>query len=239
MFNALIVDDEGHVVESMVTTIPWKTLGIDRVFSAYSYDQAWKILQEESIDLLFSDIKMPGKNGLELVTRVHEEYPGIRTILLSGYADFTYAQKALRSHVSDYLLKPATDEEIIATVRKVVGELEALTPETAPAGLVDRIHRFVEQNLAGDASLQAVADFVQLTPPYLSRLYKSLTGQNLSEYLVDLRMNKAKHLLENTDKKIFEITRDIGLQNSQYFSKLFQARFGTTPQDYRKGISHG
>ncbi|GBG06575.1 DNA-binding response regulator [Paenibacillus agaridevorans] len=100
--------------------------------------------------------------------------------------------------------------------------------------LIPNIHRFIESRIAGDVSLQAIADHVGLHPAYLSSLYKQETKENISDFIMRYRMEKASVLLRTTDIRIYELSGQLGFQNPPYFSKLFKYYYGVTPQDYRE-----
>lgn len=99
--------------------------------------------------------------------------------------------------------------------------------------LISKIHRFIENRIADDVSLQAIADHVGLHPAYLSSLYKQEMKENISDFIMRYRMEKASVLLRTTDIKIYELSSGLGFQNPPYFSKLFKYYYGVTPQDYR------
>ncbi|KQN97145.1 response regulator transcription factor [Paenibacillus sp. Leaf72] len=100
-------------------------------------------------------------------------------------------------------------------------------------GLVDKVHKFIEQNMNDNLSLQTLAAQIGLHPAYLSRAYRAETGNNLSEYILRYRMELAAYLLRSSDKKIYEIARIIGYQAVPHFIKLFRTFSNMTPQEYR------
>ncbi|MDQ6422379.1 response regulator [Paenibacillus sp. LHD-117] len=100
---------------------------------------------------------------------------------------------------------------------------------------VKKIQSFVEANLHLDVSLRALADHVNLHPTHLSKLYKIETGEGVSDFVSRLRMEMACHKLISTDKKVYEISADIGYLDPAYFIKVFKKQFGMTPQEYREG----
>ncbi|OMF71560.1 DNA-binding response regulator [Paenibacillus peoriae] len=124
MVQILLVDDESYVTESLAATIPWETLGIERVHQAASALAAVDVLEAYDIDILVTDIRMPGMTGLELIVEVNERWPHIRSLLLTGYADFEYAKKALQLKAFDYILKPVDDEEFIKCVSAAMDSLK-------------------------------------------------------------------------------------------------------------------
>ncbi|MCR8631727.1 response regulator [Paenibacillus radicis (ex Xue et al. 2023)] len=125
MYQLLIVDDEMHVVERLSTTMDWFAMGIDTVHRAYSADEALAILSTTTIDILITDIQMPGMTGLELIAIVREKWKKTKCILLSGYADFSYAQEAIQHGTVDYLLKPVSEEQVQETVQRVLDQIQS------------------------------------------------------------------------------------------------------------------
>lgn len=119
----LIVDDEVHVVERFTTTIDWKAIGIEQVFGEYSGEKALALLDRFSIDIVVTDIQMPGMTGLQLIADIQRRWPKTKCILLSGYSDFNYAKEAILYRTEDYLLKPVTERDLVATVRRVMEKL--------------------------------------------------------------------------------------------------------------------
>ncbi|OXM86755.1 response regulator [Paenibacillus rigui] len=104
---------------------------------------------------------------------------------------------------------------------------------TARAAAVKEAQKFIISHLSADLSVQLISDVLNMHPTYLSRLYKLETGENISEYITRLKMEKAILLLKTSTKKIYEISIEIGYQNPHYFIKLFKKHFGSTPQEYR------
>ncbi|GIP38038.1 hypothetical protein J31TS4_13180 [Paenibacillus sp. J31TS4] len=125
MLSLLIVDDELHVVERLSELLPWEEIGIGRVFKALSGGEALAILETETIDIVITDIRMPGMSGLELVSTIRDRWKMTKCILLSGHAEFGYAQEAIQHGTADYLLKPVSDEELLATVARQVEQLKS------------------------------------------------------------------------------------------------------------------
>lgn len=99
--------------------------------------------------------------------------------------------------------------------------------------LIVSVHRYIHEHLNEDLSLVTLAEKVYLNPAYLSRLYKQITGKNISEYIGEMRMNKAKKLLQKNELKINEIAVQVGYESAAHFSRLFKKATSRTPQEYR------
>ncbi|WP_337102056.1 response regulator transcription factor [Paenibacillus sp. YIM B09110] len=99
--------------------------------------------------------------------------------------------------------------------------------------MVDKVHKFIEENMNGNLSLQTIAAHIGLHPAYLSRAYRAETGNNLSDHIQRYRMELASYMLRSSDKKIYEIAQTIGYQAVPHFIKLFKAYSNMTPQEFR------
>jgi len=124
MFDIILVDDESYVTESLAQTIPWDIFDIRNVYQAASAMEALQLLEDHAVDIVVTDIKMPGMNGLELIETIRKRWPQIRCLLLSGHSDFSYAQKAIQLHAVDYILKPVNDEEFMQSIADTIDILK-------------------------------------------------------------------------------------------------------------------
>ncbi|WP_438762893.1 response regulator transcription factor [Enterococcus sp. AZ194] len=118
--SVLIVDDESYIVEYLQHLINWKHYGFTEVLATSQPQQALQILQEKAIDLVISDIRMPGISGLDLIKMIHQDYPKTHVMFLSGYSDFEYAQTGIHYGVEDYLLKPITKLDLETALQRYV-----------------------------------------------------------------------------------------------------------------------
>lgn len=119
MFNVLIVDDDKIDVEGLSQFVNWAELGYKIVGTAHSAAEAVSIIETEFIDVVLTDIVMPGKNGLELIKDALEINPSIKTVILSGYGEFEFAKEALRLGAFDYLMKPVDFTELKSIFSKL------------------------------------------------------------------------------------------------------------------------
>ncbi len=106
MYTVLLVDDEEMVTQGLSRFVPWEETGFKVAGTASSVDKALAFLEKTPVDLVITDITMPVKSGLDLIEEINAKYPGIKTVIVSGYSDFAYAQQAIRLGALDYLTKP-------------------------------------------------------------------------------------------------------------------------------------
>ncbi|MBD3919411.1 response regulator [Paenibacillus sp. PR3] len=112
MCRILIVDDQYFALIGLRQGVDWSALGVTDVRLAENVEQALECLQHHAVDLLISDIELPGRNGLDLLAWVEKHSPNTLTIMLTCHADFEYAQQALHHGAFQYLLKPVDYEQL-------------------------------------------------------------------------------------------------------------------------------
>ena len=255
--NMLIADDEITIRKGMLS-LPWEKIGIQTIYEAENGLQAKEFLKNEIIDIVISDIRMPGMSGLELAEYVKECGLDCAVILLTGFSEFEYAQRAIKNEVSDYLLKPLRQKDILETVsrtaeklnerryrEKIVRQHETEMDEFNITTQVKHyFHNVNEQvavildDIAGnyfeDISLNSLAEKNHFSISYLSRLIKKETGYGFSDLLNGIRLLHAVDLLQNTNIRIGEISERAGFQDTRYFGQIFKKVFGCNPREFKK-----
>ena len=124
MYHTMIVDDEPLMRTYLTQSIPALSTLFDVSAAAKDGLEAVELLKEIPVDVVITDIKMPEMDGLSLAKHIHENYPGITVIIISGFSDFEYAQKAIRYNVKDYLLKPLVDKTLIDLLDTLAARFE-------------------------------------------------------------------------------------------------------------------
>jgi two-component system, response regulator YesN len=111
--------------------------------------------------------------------------------------------------------------------------MDTVFAEKETEGVVQKSIQFMKENVEENISREDVAAYVSLNPTYLSRLFKKETGQNLIDYLIETKMNRAKLLLDSTGMTVSAIAQQVGYCNFSHFTKMFKKQFGVNPQEYR------
>ena len=124
IYQVLIVDDEPYVLQAVASLLEDQTACDLEIFRAGSALAALATMRRRRIDILITDIQMPGMDGLQLAHIVRQRWPDCRTIMLTAYDSFTYVRSALHEDVSGYVLKSESDEMLIGEFLRVVQELE-------------------------------------------------------------------------------------------------------------------
>lgn len=234
--KVLIVDDEMYILEFLRDLIDWKQYGFTQVICARGGSRAKDILDAEKPRLLITDIRMPRISGLDLAAYISEKGMDTKVIIVSGYGEFEYAKQAVHYGVSEYLVKPILQEDLTAAVEKILRDDPGYGKKEAGStgNVIPAVQQYIQKNYREALSLEVLGEQVHLHPNYLSQLFKTETGQNISAYITDVRLTEAANLLTESDLKISEIMARVGYQKSQYFSNLFREKYGVTPKEYRR-----
>lgn len=123
--NLLIVDDQISVLDGIVSGVDFDSLKIDHVYTATNVSDAKEIIKSSDIQILLSDIEMPGENGLSLNKWIAENYPVIVRILLTSHASFDYVKEGMKLGCFDYIVQPAPYHEIEDVIMRAVSKITA------------------------------------------------------------------------------------------------------------------
>ena len=124
MYNIVIVDDETEIRNGIKLKVDWNELGFRIAGEASNGREALELIERSEVDVLITDIRMPFMDGLALLEQCAVRYPRIKTVILSGYDDFSYTRTAIQLKASDYLLKPVVRRELIELMNRLRGELD-------------------------------------------------------------------------------------------------------------------
>lgn len=357
MTTLLIVDDERWTRDTVKTLVDQELWGITRLEEAVNGEQAIRNIQESRPDIVITDMKMPGMDGIGLLEVLERDYPNLPVIVLSGYQDFMYTRQAIKAKAIEYLPKPVDGEELNQALGKAIMEkrkleqqqmsyplfaskqpeitslldpfygtlafslkelnevqfeatvqqfLTQITPKlkqneslhyrlhqqflllmedvmkqhdvtiedlgfkrkefmyhpAIPVETVlmnvqvigktaiqkikkgakqktrvnlDEIKQYIQENYSSpDLSLGMISKKFYISKEYLTTAFKKKFGCNITEFIIEYRMEKAKELVETTTLQYKTISSMIGYEDVSYFYRLFKKVYGTSPGSMRK-----
>ncbi|MDY3031870.1 MAG: response regulator [Clostridia bacterium] len=123
MLKVVLIDDKKSIVEGMKYLIEWEEYGFEIAAALRCAADAIDFVKQNHVDLIISDIRMPGISGLELIQTIKKTDPHIKFIIISGYAEFEYVKKAMDYQANGYLLKPIDEDELITLLIRVKDEI--------------------------------------------------------------------------------------------------------------------
>ena len=248
MYTLLIVDDERDIREGLARYFPWESVGFTVEGTYEGGQQALERVAAGGIDVILSDIEMPGLSGLQLAEEVRRSAPGVKVVLLSAFRKFEYAQKARECRVVKYITKPTVHSEIQEVFSQLKRELDAeqgaeqprQEPETEnyQQGLLKQIREEIGRDLRG-ANLVSVADALGRSPSFVSRMCVEIAGQTFTEMLTQARMEMARHLLNQVEYHVYDVSEAVGYTNAKNFTRAYKKYWGCTPRELRSGEKEG
>lgn len=257
MYKVLLVEDESIIRQGLIFRVNWLVLNCSVPLEAPNGREGLALIESEKPDIVITDVKMPFMDGIEMLEHGSELYH-FKSIIVSGYEDFTYARSAIRLGVSDYLLKPVDMEELVLTIKKLCRSIESeqlrgqankmkklphiqyqmidqgfmetklKTSSRHVTALLSRI----KTDYANKLSLKRIAGEMGISATYLNRKFKEEMFFTFNEFLNRYRIQKAISLLMENQYKIYTISEMTGFREYRYFALVFKKYVGCSPTEF-------
>ena len=248
MFRVILIDDEPLIVEGLKKVVRWEEYRCTVVATAEDAEKGAELIRTLQPDILFTDIRMPGVDGLTMLAGLRSEFPDLQVTVLTGFRDFAYAQEAIRLGVARFLLKPSKMDEIREALACMTARLEKKHTEqsaeqeepeereNAGSFLVNRALDYLEEHYAEKLTLQEVADACYVSQWHLSKLLNRYTKKNFYDLLNNRRIRAAKELLADPSLRIGDIGEMIGYADPAHFARVFRKIAGMSANEYRNSL---
>ncbi|GAA0486368.1 response regulator [Salinibacillus aidingensis] len=229
--NVLVVDDEPLEIEQLSFLIKNKYPDWE-IYTAEDAVEAKQIFKETKIPLSLIDIHLPGQSGLDLCEYIRKCEIKTSIVLITAYQDFSYAQKAIRLEVMDYLVKPVIESEFFQVIDHF---LESNPDIETKSETINKVLDIVREDYNQKLQLPDIAKRVYVTPAYLSKKFTEEAGIHFTEYLNYYRIQKAKQfILKKPEWTLFEVAERVGFSSQNHFSNLFKKIEGMTPSQFKE-----
>ncbi|MBD2683401.1 MULTISPECIES: response regulator transcription factor [Nostoc] len=242
----LIVEDEilvAREIESHLQSMAYEVVGI-----AVTTNTVIQKITESMPDLVLMDINLQGsQDGIDMAAEISDRLK-IPVIYITAYADDSTLERAKLTNPFGYVLKPFTQQDLRVAIELALFRQQALRNEpsitsgdTLPAsgagGLpptkLRTILCYIQDNLTQELTLERLANEVSMTSDYFARLFKLSTGKSVHQYVIHQRVERAKHLLRQSDLTIAEIALECGFANPSHLALHFKRIVGVTPKQFR------
>ena len=253
MYRVAIIDDEPIIVRGLSQAIPWDKYGCTLAGTAGSGEEGLALIRREQPDIVFSDIAMPGMNGLQMIAAMHTECPRTKITILTGYRDFDYAQTAIRLGVCRFLLKPTNMDEIHEAIQFMTSELDqqgtaehpehhtadaeqvstAQTEDSAGSFIVRSALDYIEHHFTEKLTLAELADEMYVSQWHLSKLLNKHTQKSFSELINERRVKEAKRYLKDVSLRVSDVSELVGFADVAHFSRVFKKYTQMSAHEYR------
>lgn len=225
----LLAEDEHYARKALIGQLERFDPSLS-IAEAKDGDEANALLSLERFNLLLCDIRMPVVDGLHVSRGALEAGRADHVVLLTGYAEFSYALEALRIGVRDLLLKPVETDKLYSILESI---RETQSPKIGDA-IVDSLNTYIRHNLSDKLSIADICrNHLFLSPAYVSRHYRRVTGETIIAVVQRLRMEKAMSLLVKTQLSVSGISERCGYGDASVFIGTFKKAYGMTPLEFR------
>ncbi|MCR5302348.1 MAG: response regulator [Lachnospiraceae bacterium] len=245
-FRVMIAEDERLIANNIAKHIESENPAFKVVGIYLNGKDALDAIEEQTPDVVFTDISMPVMTGLELAEKIHDTMGNVKCVILTGYADFEYAKEALHCGVEDYLLKPVDKKELNKVLKKIELSLTDITDiarsegaadtSMTPEEIVSLIKDYVQKNYSSDLDLSIVAQNLGFSQSYLTKVFNKVENITPSKYIRNYRMGIAKQLLNDDKLSIQQVASCVGYNDPFHFSRSFKQAVGITPTLYRESL---
>lgn len=260
MYSVIVIEDEDILRKGLILTTDWESLDLRVIGEADNGIDGERLARKLHPDIIIADIAMPGIDGLEMIRRLYEDLPHTEFLIISGHAEFIYAQKALTYGVKGYILKPIDPAVFVNHLQIAITDIEKREDELSKEYRVEQhIHQvkfpmftanspldyrdayisdaiaIIEKHYKEHLTTADIATAMQLSERTLTNFFKEKFGYTLLEYITLHRMKKAAELLQEKELSIYEVAELVGYKDYRYFSKIFKSTFSMTPLEYKKG----
>ncbi len=249
MFRILIVDDNEIIRSGLKKTLSRVVGERCEFYEADCGEQAVSMAKVACFNVVFCDIQMKELSGLDVVENIKQHSESTRFVIISGHSDFEYTKQAIKLGVTDYLLKPFKREEIETLIKKILEDIsnestylsfenlyvdDCLTnDEDANCKIINFTIDYINNNYQRDLSLAYMSNLVSKNYNYFSTLFKNHTGFTFTEYLRNVRIEKAKELLKDMNNKAIDVYTQVGFLDYNHFCKTFTKVVGMSPGVYK------
>lgn len=250
LYKVLIAEDEDIIRKGLMFTMDWTKYNCIVAAEAANGKDGLKKIREIHPDIVITDVKMPYKDGIELLEESIHEYH-YEAVIISGYSEFDYAQKAIGLGVTDYLLKPIDMDSLGETLRKIMDKLKekekvkkyiAEEKSEQPHKVLDTGNRngyqsryvqemlhYIENHFSEKISISDLCTQMNLSSTYLNTKFKEETNYTFNDFLNRYRILRSVELLKQGSMKVYEVADSVGFQDYKYFISVFKKYIGCAP----------
>ena len=233
--KVVIVDDEFWILKGFEKTFDFEKYDFEVALATTKPQEAIDFIINNGADVVFVDIKMSSMTGFELIDKVKDAGKEPCFIIVSGYDDYDYMRSAIKHKVFDYCLKPierSNAEKVLINLREHFKRNEK--KETVEPMIIDNVNfsrliEYINAHYSEKLLLKKIADMFFYNPNYLCMLFNKYFGKTYSQYLMGIRLEKARTLIKEKDFSAYDAAISVGFSNYSYFKKKYIQYWGEAP----------
>lgn len=261
MLKILIAEDEDIIRKGLVFTIDWLSMDCVVVAEAADGEDGFNKILEFKPDVVITDIKMPKMDGIEMLRKALA-YVKFKSIILTSYAEFEYAQKAIELKAQEYLVKPIDEEKLAKIIRDIHQQLD-INQETkfaleniknttsridfnqymqldkSECGYVAKSIQKIKDHYMDKIGIESISEEFGVSASYLSRKFKEVTNHSFLDLLNIYRVQQAIRLLNVGRYRVYEISDLTGFTEYKHFCTVFKRYTSMSPTSFVKKRNKG
>lgn len=262
MIKIVIVEDEYMIRKGLVNTIDWISMDSIIIGEAANGEEGLMVILENKPDLVITDIKMPMMSGVDMLQKASEYYD-FEKIILTSYAEFEYAKKAIDLKVFDYLLKPIDEDNLKDIIQKVKEKIEErnifkqfknavkdyknielvnmeyyLKADNSNSKYTKAAINYIKENYSKKANIEEISEKLAVSVSYLSRKFKDDTKYTFHDFLNRFRVQKSIDLLIKGEYKVYEVSYMVGFTDYKHYATVFKKYINSSPLEFVKANSY-
>ena len=249
MYRVVVIEDEEAIRKGIIMSIDFSALNCILIGEASNGVEGIKLIQEKKPDIVITDVTMPLMSGIEMIEQTLEY--NYTSIIISGYDEFSYAKKAIKLGVCDYLMKPIDKEELNNVIQSIVSgfdlssrisgllkeknqieHIQLLETLNKEDHLVDKIMEYINLHYSEKIFLSDIADVLNYSESLLSKRFRRVTQMTFNEYLNRFRIQKSIEYMKKGTYGLTEISDICGFSDYKYFSTVFKKYTGYAPSQF-------
>lgn len=240
MYAVYIVDDDPSILDEIVTDVPWMDNGFEVIGYTLSSTTAITEIEMLKPDVVFSDLKMPGISGVEMIKQLISRQLSCEYVMLSAYGTFEDSRDFFRLNGFDYILKPFQQQEVQMVLERLAAKLARKRPKPVILGMnpafVD-LTRYIANNFNQKHTLNSLSKQFGLSSHYICNLFAKHYNSTLTRYLTELRMQASLQMMCESMRPFKEIAIDCGYGDYVHFCRTFKEFYGASPTTYIKALN--
>ncbi len=231
----IIVEDEQRARRGLKSLLQMVSDDCEVVADASDGKKALELIRKCKPEVVFTDIKMPYMDGLELIREVRKEDTKTKFVIVSAYEEFDYARQAISLGVTDYLIKPIIMDDVEKVITNITRKDEVTKNEEKNENchpLIRKSLKIIEKEYASQLSQKELAARLGITAEYFCNLFAKEMDESFVKYLKKYRIDVAKTLLTESNESRDDIAYKVGYTDTKYFAKVFRDVTGKTITEY-------
>lgn len=245
MYKVIIIDDNRLLADSLAKLSIWEEFNCKIECVCYDSSSGESAILRIKPDIVLTDIKLPNKDGLEVISEIIKTLPSVKVLCMSAYDDFSYSRRALKLKCVDYLLKPFSPEDLRNALSDLMEDFDEASDITdtdeessgvlkqADNPILQPVIQYISENVDRSVTAEEVAKEFYISTSKLNKMIQQSYNMGFRELRMELCMNKAKELLLNIKYGVEEVALKVGYTNYFSFYRAFIREYGMTPTDYR------